>query len=264
MKVLIIEDEAPAVRALSNILSDIDDTIVILAVLSSVTEALNWFGRNDMPDLIFSDIQLADGLCFEIFEKISVMSPVIFCTAFDEYLMDAFESNAVSYIMKPINRQKVEKALEKFDRLRSAFEQSPSTQVFDHSITPGSLETLLQVLKCRYKSTLLINYKDRIIPMQAADITFFYLKHNILYVHIKDNRKYFLNSTLDELELIMDPSLFYRANRQFLINRNFISGVERFFARKLVVKMINDTPENIVISKAKSSGFLKWLEGKDF
>ena len=254
MKVLIIEDEAGAARELTAILAQADDTIKVVAVLSTVSDALKWFEQNPQPDLMLSDIQLADGLCFEIFEKIKINSPVIFCTAFDEYLMDAFESNAVSYLLKPITRDKVEKALEKFERLKSAFHQADPVTGIDH---------LLRQLKYRYKTALLVNFKEKIIPVQIGDIAFFYLDKSTVHITTSNNKMYFLSASLDELEKTIDPALFYRANRQFLINRNAVSGVERFFARKLLVKLSVASPETIVVSKAKATEFLQWLEGNN-
>lgn len=128
MKVLIIEDEAKAVRELSTLLSYIDDDIQVIAALDSVEQALKWFSENDQPDLIFSDIQLADGICFDIYKQIQVHSPVIFCTAFDEYLMKAFDTNAISYLLKPITREKIEKALDKFHSLKLAFEKKQNVE----------------------------------------------------------------------------------------------------------------------------------------
>lgn len=251
MNVLIIEDEPRAARELCDILADIDDAIKVVATLNSVNKSLEWFERNSQPDLILSDIQLADGLCFEIYQTINVNSPVIFCTAFDEYLMDAFESNAVSYLMKPITKEKVEKALEKFHRLKSAFEREAP------AIT---MEKLLGQLKYKYKTALLVNLQEKIIPIQVRDIAFFYLGKSRANITTLNNQKYDFDSSLDELEKMLDPFLFYRANRQFLINRDAVVNAERFFARKLIAKLKINTPETIVVSKAKASDFLKWLE----
>jgi two-component system LytT family response regulator len=252
INVLIIEDEAKTARELANMLKHIDDTVNVIAILDSVEQALQWFGQNKQPDLIFSDIQLADGLCFEIYNKIQVTSPIIFCTAFDEYLMNAFDTNAVSYLLKPITREKVEKAFEKFHSLKSVFDKDKSTT---------NITGLLQQLKYNYKTALLVNQKEKIIPIQVKDIAFFYLDKTIVNITTLTNQKYYLSSTLDEIEKMIDPVLFYRANRQFLINKNAITNAERFFARKLVAKLLVSTPETIIVSKAKASEFLQWLEG---
>lgn len=252
INILIIEDEAKAARELAGILKHIDDEINVLAMLDSVEQSLQWFGSNPQPDLIFSDIQLADGLCFDIYNHVNIKSAVIFCTAFDEYLMNAFDTNAVSYLLKPITREKVEKAVDKFHSLKSAFEKEPN---------PVNISGLLQQLKYNYKTALLVNQKEKIIPLQVKDIAFFYLDKTIINVTTVSRQQYYLSTTMDDIEKMLDPAMFYRANRQFIINKNAIANAERFFARKLVAKLVVDTPETIIVSKAKATGFLQWMEG---
>lgn len=248
--VLIIEDEAKAARELANLLRQIDEDITVLSILDSVEASVEWLSANHPPDLIFSDIQLADGLCFEIFSKTKIQSPVIFCTAFDEYLLNAFETHAVSYLLKPIGRDKVEKALEKYWAMKSIFRQEEEK----------GLNGLLQQWKLQYKKALLVQQKEKIIPLPVHEIAFFYLGKSSVNVVTTTNGKYQLSSSLEEIEKSLDPEMFYRANRQFLINRIAVANAERFFARKLVAKLIVDTPETVIVSKAKASEFLKWLE----
>lgn len=251
-QILIIEDEAKAARELANMLKHIAGDIEVLAILDSVEQSLQWFTVNKHPDLIFSDIQLADGLCFDLYNKVNIQSPIIFCTAFDEYLMNAFDTNAVSYLLKPITREKVEKALDKFHALKSVFEKNEHNK---------GLSGLLHQLKHSYKSVLLVHQKEKIIPVQVKEIAFFYLDKTIVYITTLRHQKFYLTNTLEDLEHTLDPSLFYRANRQFIINKAAIANAERFFARKLIVKLVTDTPENLIVSKAKASEFLQWLEG---
>lgn len=250
-RILIIEDEARAARELASILTAIDPDTEILTILDSVELSVQWLNSNHHPDLIFSDIQLADGLCFDIYNKVQVQSPVIFCTAFDEYLMNAFDMHTVSYLLKPITKQKLEKALDKFYAIKSVFNKQQDT----------GFNMLLEQLRNQYKTALLVHEKDKIIPLQVKDIAFIYLDKSLLSVTTSGNKKYYLSSSLDELEKSLDPSSFYRANRQFLINRTSVANAERFFARKLVVRLTVQTPETVVISKAKASEFLQWLSG---
>lgn len=251
LNVLIIEDEAKAARELAKMITAIDQDIQVLAILDSVEQSLDWFAANKHPDLILSDIQLADGLCFEIFSQVSIKSPVVFCTAFDEFLMKAFDTNAISYLLKPITSDKLAKALEKLKAMKLALEQNET----------HNLSGLLQELKYQYKTALLVNFKEKIIPIQVKDIAYFYLDTSIVRIVTLTNQQYYLTSTLEELEKSMDPQLFYRTNRQFLINRSAVLNAERFFARKLVVKLVVDTPETVIVSKAKASEFLQWMEG---
>lgn len=250
--VLIIEDEGKAARELASLLKNIDDNINILAMTDSVEQSLQWLSSNKQPDLIFSDIQLADGLCFDIYKQVPVKSPIIFCTAFDEYMMNAFDTNAVSYLLKPITSEKLEKALDKFYALKSVFDKEENNK---------SLSGLLHQLKYNYKTALLVHQKEKIIPIQVKDIASVYLDKTIISITTLANQKYFLSGTLDELEKSLDPASFYRVNRQFIINKAAIANAERFFARKLVVKLVVGTPEMIIVSKAKASEFLQWMEG---
>jgi len=251
MNVLIIEDEPRAAKELKKMILQIDDTIQVAGILESVEQAKEWFAHNTQPDLILSDIQLADGLSFEIYNQVQVTSAVIFCTAFDEYLLHAFETNAVSYLLKPITIEKLEKALEKYEHMKASF---ANAQV------PNNLQSLMQVIKPVHKTALLVNEKEKIIPVQVKDIACIYLDNTILQITTLQNRKYFITATMDETEKILNPADFYRANRQYLINRAAIANAERFFARKLVVKLVVPTEEQIVVSKAKSGDFLQWLE----
>lgn len=247
MNVLIIEDEPRAAKELKNMIQQIDDTIQVAGILESVEQAKEWFGNHAQPDLILSDIQLADGLSFEIYSQVQVTSAVIFCTAFDEYLMHAFETNAVSYLLKPITIEKLEKAFEKYESMKASF-------------TPTNLQPLLQVIKPAHKTALLVNEKEKIIPVQVKDIACIYLDNTILQITTLQNKKYFITATMDETERLLDPAVFYRANRQYLINKAAIANAERYFARKLVVKLVVPTEEQIVVSKAKAGDFLQWLE----
>lgn len=251
-RVLIIEDEAKTARELATLISQVDDRMQVQAIVDSVEDAITQLAVHPQPDLIFSDIQLADGSCFDIFQKVEVKSPVIFCTAFDEYLLDAFDTNAVSYLLKPISRNKLEKAITKFRSLKAAFGASSGTT---------DLSTLMSNWKFRFKTALLVHQKEKIIPIQVYDIAYVYLDKTLLFITTHNNQRYHLTSTLEELESMLDPSQFFRANRQFLINRAAVANAERFFARKLVARLKLETPEAVVISKARATEFLQWLQG---
>jgi two-component system LytT family response regulator len=252
MTVLIIEDEMKAARELKRIIHEIDDTIKIIAILDSIETGKQWFEENESPDLIFSDIQLADGLCFDLFSQIEIKSPVIFCTAFDEYLMNAFDTNAISYLLKPVTKEKVERAVTKYSKLKEGFQKKQSIDY---------ISDLLKGFKLPYKTTLLVHQKEKIIPVPVQDIAFFYLDTPMVSIVTLTHQKYYLSNNLDDIEKTVDPAIFYRANRQFIVNRKAISTAEKFFARKLVAQLSVKTPEQIIVSKAKAPDFLKWLEG---
>jgi len=252
MKVLIIEDESKAARELAKILLRLDDTIAVVSIIVSIEHALLWFKSNPQPDLIFSDVQLADGLCFDIYKEIQIECPIIFCTAFDEFMTDAFETNAISYLLKPINEDQVEKALYKFKTLKQSFQKNENQ---------NKISNLIDQLKSPFKKSLLLNQKEKIIPVQVKDIAYIFLEKNAVNITSFNGQRFYMTMPLDEMERLLDPFLFFRANRQFLVNRNAIQSVERYFARKLIVRLSMNTPETIIVSKARTTEFLKWLEG---
>ncbi len=253
MKVLIIEDEKKAAKNLMSILLKIDSEITVVDIIDSVEQGIKWFGENASPDLIFSDIQLNDGVSFQIYQEVRVEAPVIFCTAFDEYLMQAFDTNAISYLLKPINPEQVESALLKYRNMRKIFQEKSAGKAVD---------TLISQLDYRYKSALLVSLGEKIIPLKIDEIAFFYLNKNTLLIITHQNHTYRYPTSLDEIQKQLNPLQFYRANRQFIINRNSVIGIERYFTQRLVAKLSVETPERIIISKTRSTEFLNWLEGQ--
>jgi DNA-binding LytR/AlgR family response regulator len=217
-------------------------------MLPSASEAIDWFRENTAPDLIFSDIQLQDADCFRIFETVEIKCPIIFCTAYDEYAIKAFETNGIDYLLKPVDKARLEKSLQKLDNWR---------------VSPAYVDIgrLVEIITPALGRTVLVHHKEKIIPVNHADIAFFYYGDGAVTVRLLNGTTWQLTQGIDELQQTTDARLFYRANRQFIINRHAIRDIERFFARKLVVKLTLETPEAVVVSKAKASDFLGWLEG---
>jgi DNA-binding LytR/AlgR family response regulator len=181
---------------------------------------------------------------------VAITCPIVFCTAFDDYLMDAFETNAISYLLKPVTKEKVEGALQKLRLLRGGVGREPEQ---------AAVQNLFKQLRQPYKSTILVNLREKIIPVLTRDIAYFYMEHSVVEVCTLQQQKYFITGSMDELEKTMDPELFFRANRQFLVGRAAIANAERSFSRKLAVKLSVPTAEAVVVSKAKASEFLHWL-----
>lgn len=251
MNVLLIEDERKAADELKLLIAHNRADWVILDVLISVEESLEWFAENKMPDLIFSDIQLADGVSFQIFERINITCPIIFFTAFDEYAIKAFETNGLDYLLKPIDKAKLKKALDKLDNL---------TSFFTKRATLPDLNNLLTQIKYSSTKTLLVSQREKIIPVKYSDVVFFFYNQGMVTLNLFDGKTYHLPKTLEEIETEADPSAFYRVNRQFLINRKAVKEIEYYFARKLLVRLSAPAPEKIIVSKAKASEFKRWLE----
>ncbi len=254
MKVLIIEDERKPAQELKQLLLQLRPEWQVLDILPGAEDAIEWFAVNPMPDLIFSDIQLADATSFRIFEQVKPACPIIFCTAYDEYAIKAFETNGIDYLLKPIDSAKLEKSLEKLTRFETMFGT-------DNPAGYDLISQLIGKMKAGSNKTLLVHYKEKIIPLKYSEVAYFYYQQGIVITKLHTGQQYFLAKTIDELENLANPDDFFRANRQYLLNRNAIKSAERFFGRKLVAHLHVELPEPIVVSKAKSGAFLLWLEG---
>lgn len=247
MTVIIIEDEPLIAAAIEKELRKADPTIEVPIRLGSIAGALDYFSENSLPDLFFSDIQLNDGLSFEIFRALKSTVPVIFCTAFSEFALEAFRQNGIDYLLKPIEPAKLRATLAKYNNLMrpADFRHEDLARHFGQS-------------EPRVTQQLLISRADKIIPLKKADIGLFLLSDGIVWCHTFDGQRYATEVTLEELERELDDS-FYRANRQTIIHRKSINEVKRHFARKLLINPKVKGAEAIIISKAKSRDFLLWL-----
>jgi DNA-binding LytR/AlgR family response regulator len=254
MKIVIIEDEKFTALDLAQTINQLDPSIDICAILHSVEEGKAWFAQNSAPDLIFSDIQLGDGLSFEILG--SEFIPVIFCTAFDEYALNAFNSNGIDYILKPFTLESVGAALQKFKNLTTAKIEALPNQY-------EAVRRLLSEIKSPKPSSLLIQHRDVIIPIKIEDIAVFQLDKGMVHLLTFKNTKHFPNKSLDELEAMVGGD-FFRINRQFLVNRKAIVNASSIFSRKLSLSLSVTVDQVITVSKEKSPVFLQWLSGASF
>ena len=253
MKIVIIEDEVQTAWDLQNSIQQLQPDYNVVATLDSVEAGLEWFNHNEQPDLIFSDIQLGDGLAFEILQQVKLTCPVIFCTAYDEYALRAFQNNGVDYLLKPIKQESLKKSLDKFNLFKN-----PRTNN-DNLMLQDLMSAITKNFKS-YKSTFLVSFRDKMIPVNSNDIIFFKITDDAVELCTKSNDRYRLPYSLDQIESMVDPKLFYRANRQYLIAYHAIKEVENYFDRKLLIKIDQLNPEPIIVSKAKSADLLKWLE----
>jgi len=251
MKALIIEDELVAGQNLQRLISQIADDIQVIAVLQSVEESIDWFSLNAAPDVVFLDIHLADGSAFSIFEKVEILCPVIFTTAYDEYALKAFEVNSIDYLLKPINLKNLERAVLK---LRSLV----STKTDNAELISNVLAAFKQT-KIAYKSNFLIPYKDKFIPLAIHKIACFYSENKMVKIITEDNQVYNMDSSLEDLYTQLDPALFYRANRQYIVSHKAIKDISVWFGSKVSINLIVSVPEKIIVSKARVSEFKAWF-----
>lgn len=249
-RALIIEDEISAANFLKQLLAEVAPTIEVLAVLPTISASINWLSTNTEPDLIFLDIHLADGLSFSIFRHVNISCPVIFVTAYDQYAIQAFELNSIGYLLKPISQDDLTKAIDKFNKNRK--------QSFDYTNLLESIMTLSSNEK-KYKQNFLIQVKDKLIPVDVSQVTHFYTESKVVRAVTDLGKEYIIENNVEELTSILDPKQFFRANRQFIVNRKFIKEAAVWFNGKLVIRMSIDSIERIEVSKARVSEFKSWL-----
>lgn len=252
MRTVIIEDEAVAARALEALVTELFPDLSIVAVLQSVEESVEWLRENPMPDLMFMDIHLADGSSFSIFDEADITCPVIFTTAYDEYALKAFEVNSIDYLLKPINKKDLERAVSKFRNIHGR----GGDGVHD---TITRLIADIRQGKPSYKSYFLIPERDKLVPLSVKDIAYIFIDAKVVTVVTSSGQRRHIEQPLDEIMAQLDPHEFYRANRQYIIARPAIKDISMWFGSKLAINLNVPTPERIYVSKARVREFKTWL-----
>ena len=252
MKALIIEDEIMAAQTLQKLLGEVSPETEIIAVLESIEDSVAWLEENPMPDLMFMDIHLADGSSFAIFDQVDITCPVIFTTAYDEYALKAFEVNSIDYLLKPISKDALEHAMCKYRSLIG-----PGWQGGNHA----KLEALLAELtnKKSYKRCFLLPERDKLVPLSTSDIAYAYIDAKTVKLVSLEHKTYYLSQTLDDLMTQLDPQVFFRANRQFIVSRYAVKDVSVWFGNTLAINLTVETPEKIIVSKARVAEFKHWF-----
>ena len=251
MNIIIIEDEVKTAKSLENIILGLKPEAKIIGKYQSVAGSVEALSTGNQPDLIFMDIQLADGLCFEIFKSVKITSPVVFCTAFDEYSLEAFKNNGVDYVLKPFSKDDIREALIKVDELKNFFQQKSM---------PNLDELLLKLNSPATKTSFLVFRNQKYSTVQVENIAFFYIRYDATVIVCFDKESYSVNKSLDQIASVVSPKQFFRVSRQYLVNFKAIKEVEHYFMRKLYVKLVIDTPEKLLINKEKAHAFLSWME----
>ncbi len=254
MNIAIIEDEEMAVQQLKSGLTETVAAADFVAVIDTAEEAVAWLRTGPVVDVIFLDIHLADGSCFSIFQQCKMEIPVIFTTAYDQYAVQAFEVNSIDYLLKPVRKERLQQAMDKFQRLKN------SNQVV---ITEQQLQLITrEITKANnFKRNFLIPYKDRLIPVQADDFAWFEIKGGVVRGITFDKKHFLLEESLDELAEALHPETFYRANRQFLVSRRAIKEIEYYFNGRFCLHLLPNPDEPVLISKARAGKFRDWMAG---
>jgi DNA-binding LytR/AlgR family response regulator len=254
MKVLIIEDEPLGVERLMKHLKAIDPNIEIVGAAGSIKASVQWLLANNQPDIILMDIELSDGQSFEIFRKIPVTSTVIFTTSYDEYALQAFKVNSIDYLLKPVKLEDLKNSLEKYKSFKRQFEIPPAFNI----------ETLVQELKIQqgkplWRPRFLVKKGQRLISVETADIAYFFAEGRICYFKTFANLKYIVDYTMDELESLLDPGQFFRANRAIIVSIKCIDQMHHYFNGKLKLELRPDPEREVLISREKAPDFKEWM-----
>ncbi|MES2111246.1 MAG: LytTR family DNA-binding domain-containing protein [Bacteroidota bacterium] len=253
MNIIIIEDELRTAKSLEIIILGLRPEAKIIGQYQSVESSVAALTNSPQPDLIFMDIQLADGLSFEIFKSVKITSPVIFCTAFDEYSLEAFKRNGVDYVLKPFSTADIREAFRKVDELKNFFQQK---------VMPDLGDLLSKLGSPAGKTSFLVFKNQKYTTVHTDNIAFFYIRNDATSIMCFDKQEYAVSQSLDQITGSVSSTQFFRVNRQYLVNFKAIKEVEHYFLRKLYVKLVIETPEKLLINKEKSTAFLSWMEDR--
>lgn len=253
INVLIVEDEIHAQEELCRLLSNSPYNIKILETIDNIDDTVDWINNNPSPHLMFFDIQLSDGLSFEILKETKISAPIIFTTAYDEYAIKAFKVNSIDYLLKPLKQNELNSALQKFESLNK---QNNTDFVID-------METIAKLLsnnKQDFKKRFMAKLGDQIYHISIDEISYFKAEDNEVMLITTDNNRYFIDYSLDQITSLVDPELFHRINRSYITHISSIKKISKYFNSRLTIELHPIAGENVIISRAKVSKFLKWID----
>jgi DNA-binding LytR/AlgR family response regulator len=249
MKCVIIEDEKPAAEKLLSLLAVSNQEIYVEAILASVKEAIDWLQQHALPELIFMDIELSDGLSFKIFEQINIECPVIFITAYDEYWQEAFEYNSIDYLLKPVKPEKLDATLKKYQKLKQHFTANYQT-LASWPLTQS---------QAGYKKRFLVKRGTDYISIKAEEVAYFYATHKLVCMVDSSGQKFIMDQSLADIETQVDPTAFYRVNRKYLVNMSAIKRIKCYPKSKLLLEVVPLVTEDIIISQENAAAFKQWM-----
>ncbi len=252
MTTLIIEDEEPAYRRLHKMMKELEPGHTLLNQIVSVSSAVKWFKDNEHPDLIISDIQLSDGVSFEIFKQVDIKCPVIFTTAYDQYAIEAFKVNSIDYLLKPVKKDELEKAVTKFKTL------TPATAAPAIDINK-LLQSLQPAAGNEYKKRFVVRYGEHIKTIDIEEVVYFYTEDKATFLCTKDARRFVVDFNLDTLDSILDPKVFFRINRQFIISIHSIAEMFAYSKSRVLIKLNPAAKHETIVSTERSADFKHWL-----
>ncbi len=252
MNVFIVEDEPLGLDRLVKLLHETDASLVLQGHADSIASAIHWLQTHPAPDLIFMDIELADGQCFEIFNQIDVRSPVIFTTSYDEYALNAFQVNSIDYLLKPIRKEDLQRALDKLRRLQTP---PSAAALVEHLLRDLNLQQA-----ATYRQRFLVRHGQRMLAVETADVAYFFAEGKICWLRTHANQRYLVDYTLDQLEHLLDPAVFYRINRSYIVNVRAVTAIQPFLNGKLTLTLEPPAQnKDAVVSKEKATAFKTWM-----
>jgi DNA-binding LytR/AlgR family response regulator len=251
MNVLILEDEELAAQRFQRMLRELQPTANVLAVIDNVADAVAWLQTHAQPDLLFCDIQLADALSFDVFKQVNVTSPVVFVTAFDDYAIQAFKVNSIDYLLKPVKKEELAQALAKYQRMKKA--DVPVSQL---------MQWLQQNKPQQHAERFLVQVGQQLKTIDIADVAYFYTHDKIIFLVAKDGKRYAVDYQLDKLEQMLEPSKFFRINRQYIVSIDAIDKMTAYPKSRVKIELKPAAPDDTVTSTERSSDFKKWLAGQ--
>ena len=256
MNILIVEDEDLAVKKLKKTLSSVAEEAVVVGETDSIKSTVSWLESNTAPDLILMDIELADGQSFEIFNHAEVKSPVIFITSYDEYALKAFKVNSIDYLLKPVQKEDLQVALDKYRQLKAAYQKEEAPAV--------SIEALVKELQQKiqtqdYRKRFLVKLGQKLVSIEVDDIAYFFSDGRLNFFKTYDNRKFVVDYTMDELNEMLDPQNFFRISRSFFISVKSVGQIHDYFGNRLLLDLKPDTDKEAIVSREKVTEFKNWL-----
>ena len=256
MQILIVEDEDLAVKKITRTLHEVNSAAEIVGVTDSIDATTSWLQNNATPDLILMDIELSDGQSFEIFSRIQVKSPVIFTTSYDEFALKAFKVNSIDYLLKPIQKEDLQAALNKYTQMKEAYSAN------DKSV--ANMETLVRELQQKlqpkeFRKRFLVKHGQKLVSIDVEDIAYFFSDGRLNFFKTYDNRKFVVDYTMDELEDMLDPQRYFRISRSFYVSVNSIDQIHDYFGNRLMLGLKPDVDKEAIVSREKVTDFKKWM-----
>jgi two-component system, LytTR family, response regulator LytT len=258
MKILIVEDEDLAVKKLQKTLAAVDKDAEVVGIADSIKSSVEWLQQNPSPDLILMDIELADGQSFEIFNLAEIKSPVIFTTSYDEYALKAFKVNSIDYLLKPVQKEELEAALNKYRKITEAYSSKPTDS--NGMNIDSIIKELQQKLQPKeFRKRFLVKHAQKLVSIEIDDIGYFFSDGRLNFFKTNDNRKFVVDYTMDELEDMLDPERYFRISRSFYVSVNSIDKIDDYFGNRLILQLKPAVDKEALVSREKVTDFKKWM-----